>query len=432
MAKGKNVLIVGFEQRDGGLQNALYYSSRGCNVRLTDLKDLESLGEGVEFLRSHGVEIISDGYREEDFKWADIVVKTPAIDLSNTYLKYAKKIVSSFSELLSSPLLDKTGIIIITGMKGKTIAASAVSHTLKTLGKTVHTCGNLGRSAFAELSLLERGDVPQYLICEFSSRQLRDAFMILGEDFPEVEITLVTGGSPENRGVIEGRELVFGEKSRKVVCPQALKKTLAEITGRKMATITSVESKISRMPLSIPPSLKNAYALLSTMGITASKINTGLKSFRGVPNQSEIILMNGELIAVNDSSATIPESVGFAYTQFSSFPIHLICGGTGKMLDVSSMLTSLKRSASITVLDGSFSRNVLIPVLEKNGIEYGGPFSSMKDAVEDSLRYNDFHDGKTDVILLSPGAMAYEFFSDEFDRGDQFSKAVKALEISAS
>ncbi|MCR5761204.1 MAG: hypothetical protein K6F82_04345 [Sphaerochaetaceae bacterium] len=424
----ENILILGYERRDGGLKNALYYASLGCNVRLTDLKDLKSLGEGAEFLKSHGVEIISDGYREEDFKWADKVVKTPAIDFSNEYLKYAKNVVSSFSELLSSPLIKETKIILISGIKGKTIAASAISHTLKAFGHTVHTCGNLGRSAYAELALLNRGEIPQYLICEFSSRQLRDALYILGEDFPDVELSLITGYNQETDEAVKGKETVYARKSAKIVCPQEMRKPLARIIDKKLSAISSIEALSKSMSSEIPESLRNAYAVLSAIGIPAGKRSQGLKSFRGVPNQSEIILMNGEIIAVNDSSATIPESVVFAYQQFASLPVHIICGGTGRNLDSSCLINSLSHCASVTLLDGSFTRSALMPLLQKNGISFNGPFIKMEDAVNAAFMGTDPNDGKQEVILLSPGAMAYEYFSDEFERGDLFARACKALD----
>ncbi len=424
----ENILILGYESRDGGLKNALYYASLGCKVRLTDLKDLKSLGEGAEYLKSHGVEIISDGYREEDFKWADKVVKTPAIDLSNEYLKYAKNVVSSFSELLSSPLIKETKIILISGVKGKTIAASAISHTLRSLGNTVHTCGNLGRSAYAELALLNRGEIPQYLICEFSSRQLRDALYILGDNFPHVVLSLITGYNQETDVAVQGKETVFASKSAKIVCPQEIRKPLAKIMGRKLSEISAIEALSKSMSAEIPGSLRNAYAVLAAMGIPAGKRAQGLKSFRGVPNQSEIILMNGEIIAVNDSSATIPESVVFAYSQFSSLPVHIICGGTGRDLDASCMIDSLSHCAGISLLDGSFSRDVLIPALEKNNIKYHGPFEKMEEAVKAAFLDTDPNDGKQEVILLSPGAMAYEYFTDEFERGALFAASCRVLE----
>lgn len=424
----EKILILGYEQREGGLKNALYYASMGCQVRLTDLKDLESLGEGVEFLESHGVEIISDGYRKEDFEWADKVVKTAAIDLSNEYLKFAKRIVSSFSELLSSPHIKETKLILITGLKGKTIAASAIGHTLKTLGKNVHTCGNLGRSAYAELALLNKGDIPDYLICEFSSRQLRDAIYILGDSFPSIEILLITGSNQDTDDTVEGKKDFYATKPRKLVCPQEMKKPLSQATGRRISSISSLEHLSVSMSKEIPESLRNAYAVLSAMNIPLTKRVTGLKSFRGVPNQSEIVLMDGEVIAVNDSSATIPESVGFAFSQFASFPVHIICGGTGRTLDASSMVEPLSHCASVSVLDGSFSRKVLIPALEKNNIAYNGPFEKMEDAVSDAFKTIVPDDGKQEVVLLSPGAMAYEYFTDEFDRGELFSLACKKIE----
>jgi len=48
---------------------------------------------------------------------------------------------------------------------------------------------------------------------------------------------------------------------------------------------------------------------------------------------------------------------------------------------------------------------------------------NMKDAVKEALA----HAKKGDVVLLSPGCASFGAFKNEFDRGERFVKAFKAL-----
>ena len=85
-------------------------------------------------------------------------------------------------------------------------------------------------------------------------------------------------------------------------------------------------------------------------------------------------------------------------------------------------------ATSITLLDGSFTRTRLLPLIESLGLEYEGPFSTMKEAFDVAVRKaeakrEEFN--QVQCVLLSPGAASFELFRNEFDRGNQFKALVK-------
>jgi UDP-N-acetylmuramoylalanine--D-glutamate ligase len=91
------------------------------------------------------------------------------------------------------------------------------------------------------------------------------------------------------------------------------------------------------------------------------------------------------------------------------------------------MLNALKGAASVELLDGSFTRKTLIPKLVENGIEYNGPYKKMEEAVKTASSLLDDKCTMLQVVLLSPGAAAYEYYGNEYVRGDAFKEAINQL-----
>jgi len=102
-----------------------------------------------------------------------------------------------------------------------------------------------------------------------------------------------------------------------------------------------------------------------------------------------------------------------------------------KNLKPDTMLDVLQEASSISLLAGSFTKDKLIPLLEKHKIPYNGPYNSMDDAVLKSYS-SAVEKAKAlpdlpQVVLLSPGCASFELFNNEFDRGNQFKNLVGLL-----
>src|SRR5438270_12513136 len=90
----KNVLVMGFGVHGGGLGVARFMARQGANVRVTDLRTADKLRPSIEALEHEGlvVEYVLGEHREEDFHWADLVVKNPAVPRESPWLALARRL----------------------------------------------------------------------------------------------------------------------------------------------------------------------------------------------------------------------------------------------------------------------------------------------------------------------------------------------------
>ena len=436
------VLIFGLGMNGGGYAAATYFLDHGDNVRITDLKGSCDLGAEMDALTQRGATCIAGMHRKEDFLWADIVVKNPAIPPNHPLLSSARMVVNDFAWLFSSPWCSETKIIAITGTKGKTTTSAAVAHALDKFGFEAMQCGNMGISAFTVLREWEKRHdnkekLPDFLVCEFSSWLVRDTVMAMHGEFPTLEICAMTNFYPDHLNSYESIEKyledkleLFSPSTKMAVVPDALIKRVRKQTKLDRGHVRGIDRTCAKEVEQLPH-LKSAYAILLALGFKWKTVLKALDSFAGVPHRIEQVGLLDTILFINDSAATIPEAVHFTFARFKTMATHLICGGTDKNLKPNSMLDVLQSVSSISLLDGSFTREKLIPLLEEHKIAYYGPFSSMDDAVLKSYtsaveKAKDLPD-LPQVVLLSPGCASFEMFKNEFDRGNQFKTLVGHL-----
>ncbi len=436
------VLIFGLGIHGGGHAAASYFLDRGDEVRITDLKGDEQLKGSIDELKARGAHLIIGEHRNEEFLWADIVIKNPAIAPNHPMLAKARMVINDFAWLFSSPWCEEVKIVAITGTKGKTTTSAAVAHVLGELGREAMQCGNMGISAFTVLAEWERRKregraLPDYLICEFSSWQVRDTVTALHGNLPEMEACALTNFYPDHLNTYESIERyledkleLFTRSVKNAVVPDALVARIATLTGLDRKKIRGIDH-VSVKDLAQMPHLKSAYAILLSLGFKYRSIIKALSTFQGVPHRIEQVASKDGILYINDSAATIPEAVHFTYSRFDALAVHLICGGTDKNLTPDAMIDDLERAASISLLDGTFTRAKLLPILDERNISYSGPFSTMDDALTAShraaLAKHTEVPNLIQVILLSPGAASFDLFTNEFDRGNQFKALVAAL-----
>jgi len=276
--------------------------------------------------------------------------------------------------------------------------------------------GNTLATAFSEIRRWDAGDVPEYLIIEMSTWQARDTYIYIKKAVPQVAVSVIT--SPFGQADVFSGE--FNAHSDHIVCPSEVKRQIAKISAGKAGDVSEIESTARNLDKSLPDKMAPAFAVLRKLGFSATRINDVLKCFKGIPNRNEMVLRTAQTMYINDSSSMIPEAVNFTMANFENLPVHLICGGSDAGLDATVMLNSLRTAASVHLLDGSFTRKQLIPVLRENGIGYEGPFEKIEEAFDSASSKLDPQSKIMQVVLLSPGAAAFEFFPNEFIRGNAF------------
>lgn len=431
-----NVLVFGLGVNGGGYAAAQYFLDHGEQVRVTDLKGGEQLKDEVDALTKRGAVCITGQHREEDFRWADVVIKNPSIPPDNPLLKDAKLVRNDMYYLFTSPEFSIIKTIVVTGTKGKTTTCFAISHALTHLGHQTQLCGNMGISAFTVLSSWEKKEkpVPEYLIIEMSSWQIRDTYAALGDAMPPFSATILTSFYPDHQNsydsmqhYLEDKLKLFQKGDGVIIVPPELVDVVASSCHIDKRRVRSLD----KAPSACPDTLRSAALALTALSFKPRAVKTALSTFPGVPHRCQLVCVVDGITFINDSAATIAEAVHFSLSHYRMATIHLITGGTDKNLSADAMADDLAQAGSVTLLDGSFTTRKLIPLLEERKIPFQGPFATMKEAVEQAFSSAKqdaaAHPEHPDMVILSPGCASFELFTNEFDRGDRFIAEVKRL-----
>ena len=145
--KGKKVLILGLGQypKGSGISSAIFLAKQGAILRVTDQKKENDLKANVTRLRRFkNIKIILGKHRDEDIRWADVIVRNPRVRPSSKEMllasKLGKKIESDITLFLEK---CPCTVIGVTGTRGKSTTSTLISEMLKASGKRVWLGGNI-------------------------------------------------------------------------------------------------------------------------------------------------------------------------------------------------------------------------------------------------------------------------------------------------
>ncbi|MCH8142589.1 MAG: hypothetical protein IH908_13435 [Proteobacteria bacterium] len=107
--------------------------------------------------------------------------------------------------------------------------------------------------------------------------------------------------------------------------------------------------------------------------------------------------------------------------KFPEGRLILIAGGQDKKLQYRKMAQEIRKTVNyLILLPGNASKKIKQEVAKTVPLSFA---KSMELAVGKAAQSAE----KGDVVLLSPGAASFNLFQNEFDRGEQFAKAVSSL-----
>lgn len=458
--KNKRITVFGLGLNMGGVGTVQYLATHGAReIIVTDMKSREELKASLEKLSSYkNITYVLGQHRREDFTEVDMVIKNPIIPWTNEYIQLAKEhgvAVEMDSSLFF--LLCKAPIIGVTGSKGKTTTASLIAHILETAEKKVL---RVGISQVGVLGVLDRITEGQVVVFELSSWRLSALTHLKRSP----HIAVVTNIFPDHlnyyktmSAYADDKKNIFRfQKANDVVITdfdnQLSRDMMQDAPGSVLFASVhkpidgdgawlsdetlfvseqgkeSVLLPASEVPLKGAHNISNVLlAALATLsfGITLRDVRAAIKSFSGIPHRLEKIAEKNGVAYYNDTAATIPDAAIVALRSFSE-PVILIAGGSDKRLDFMLFAEEiLARPKGLILFRGEGTEKIiqairkLLPESEKER-----PFEvveSMEKAVELASRSAE----PGDVVLLSPGAASFGLFKNEFDRGEQFRKAVE-------
>ena len=460
--KNKRITVFGLGLNMGGVGTVRFLVEHGVReIVVTDIKSREELGSSLAKLAKYkNVTYVLGQHRTEDFTHTDMIIKNPVIPWTNEYIRLAEKHgvpVEMDSSIFFA--LCKAPIIGVTGTKGKTTTATLIAHILEKAGKRVVRAG-IGQVSV--LGVLGKTTPESVVVFELSSWRLS----ALGRLKRSPHIAVLTNIYPDHLNYYKTMETYIADKKNIFLFQQQKDVLIAnfdDATVRALAQdVKGVLTWFSRDTLiegdgvwvqgekiymrrqgatkEIAPlaslALKgwhnttNILAAISAAlacGLAQKQIASGIMSFSGIQYRLEHTGEKNGVQYYNDTTATIPEAAIAALRSFAE-PVILIAGGNDKRLEFDALAREiLERSKGLVLLRGAATEKLLaalkkhLPVGQKNR-----PFEvveTMAKAVELATRGAE----QGDIVLLSPGATSFGLFKNEFDRGEQFRKAVEAL-----
>lgn len=454
--RGKRVLIMGLGLQGSGMAAARYAAQQGAIVRVTDMKSAEILAPSVHALASLPIEFVLGEHRDEDFLWAEMVIRNPGIPLSSHYLQLAHGHGASIEMEIALFFLACSGRILgVTGTRGKTTTSTLLYKILTESGASTVLGGNV--AGVETLSLLPQITSETLVVLELSSWQLEG----LAPHELSPSLAVMTNVYPDHLNTYSGMEEYaeakatifryqhpadlalfnydnpwtrrFGEEARA--------ETWFASVGRggsfKRGSEVVAPFIFMDVPLVGKHNLENV--LLATtaarlLGVPDEDIASSVRNFHGVAQRLEEVAVVNGVHCINDSTSTTPIAGKVGVEAFSGCPIVLVAGGNSKQLPLENWPDVIVRNCRDVILLKGTGTAELVPALREEVARQGAsdPLRGIYDNFTTALDTAVSLAQPGDVLLFSPGFTSFGMFLNEFDRGDRFNEYIQGLKAEAS
>ncbi|MGB0757115.1 MAG: UDP-N-acetylmuramoyl-L-alanine--D-glutamate ligase [Patescibacteria group bacterium] len=464
--KDKTVTVMGLGLHGGGLSVTQWLLQHAKHVVVTDLKTSDQLKPSIEKLEVVAEQLgaaskliyVFGEHREEDFENTDLVIKNPDVPVDSPYILHAKAHdVPVYNEASLFFLLCEKPIIGITGSKGKSTTTSMLGDMIHTTYPTVPVAGNIKITPMFEIiDVVNEDPTIPFVVLELSSWQLEDMDAIhrsphvgvLTNIFPEhlnrhktmenyiaaksviekyqsTDDVFVYNADNEYAATLadtnKAQKLAFSTRKSVEKGVYWLDDELREVLDGEEKTILHAED----IPLVGEHNRANAAAaalVARLFDVTKEQIVKAIRSYKALPARMQCVGEFQKRIWYNDTTATAPDAAQFALEAFDEKSF-LIAGGFDKKLPVDDFAdTIVKKALFVALLPGEGSA-MLEKALHDRAYAAYAHTPTMDEAVALALEKTP----EKGVVLLSPGFSSFASFTHEFERGDFFEKAVRAL-----
>ena len=424
-----------------GVNVAKFLAECGAELTITDLKTEEQLESSLKILTPYkNIKYVLGRHDLADFRDKDMVIKAAGVPLDSPYIAEARKnnipieMDASLFAKLTAILTSNVDIIGVTGTRGKSTVTHLIYSIIKNSGRRVYLGGNV--KGLATLPLLKKVKPSDVVVMELDCWQLQG----FADAKIRPNVAVFTTFLPHHQNYYKNdMDRYFSDKANIYRWQKDEDCLIAGVKTAKL--IKEKEENIikSRMIIAdrknIPKdwkikllgehNLANIALAAETarkLGIKESVIKKSVEKFKGLPGRLEFIKEVKEIKCDNDTTATTPEAVVAALDSLkeSKGKIILIGGGADKNLEYDEYAKIVKKSVKALALFRGLASNKIISALGKVKFPME-VFDNMKIA----MKFAVANAKKGDIVLLSPGAASFGVFKNEFDRGEQFNKAVK-------
>jgi UDP-N-acetylmuramoyl-L-alanine---L-glutamate ligase len=366
----------------------------------------------------------------------DLVVRSPGVSIHRPEMR---SLAGAGVPVTTATALwlgerEGRGVVGVTGTKGKSTTAALIFHLARAAGAEAHLAGNIGVPA---LDLLDRGPTDMAVV-ELSSYQIADlatgpAVAVITNLFREhadwhgseqtyrAEKLRILGLPGVRTAVLNGRDpqLSAAVPDGVAVVPYGRPESWDVVAGG-IAAGGEIALAAAELPLPGEHNALNlcaALAALEAFGITPPPLRDALRDFRALPHRLETVGQADEILWVDDSISTTPESTLAALSSFPDHEIVLIAGGQDRGQDHGELARALAaRSATVIGVPSTGAR--LLAAVRAAGVpaERAIEAADLRAAVQ--LARDRARPGS--VILLSPAAPSYDNYRDFEERGERF------------
>jgi UDP-N-acetylmuramoylalanine--D-glutamate ligase len=452
--KNKRVLVLGLGLHGGGVAVTRWLVRHGARVTVSDIKSRQELGSSLRLLKKMSINYVFGSHPASLLKKCDLIIQNPGVPAELLLLKLARQadITIENEASLFLKLCPSKNIIGITGSKGKSTTTALLGAILKNWDKQTVVAGNIRDTVMFQVldSLTSRTPV----VLELSSWHLE----LVGDQHLRVPQAVVTNVSPEHLNrysslvdYTKAKSYIFRyqNKNDAVILnyDNKITRQFGKIAQSRVYWFSTSQNvprgifvsngmvwwqdnkkqklfPVSYIKLLGQHNLENVLA-----AVVAARLNSvpvaviikAVKKFIGLHDRLELIATKNNVKYYNDTAATAPVATQAALRALKIKPLVLIAGGTDKLLNYTDLARDIKkRVAFLILLPGTATiklqanlRNFKKVLLARNMAEAVVFASTLAKP--------------GGAVLLSPGAASFGLFRHEFDRGEQFIKAVKKL-----
>jgi UDP-N-acetylmuramoylalanine--D-glutamate ligase len=344
-------------------------------------------------------------------------------------------------ELAVAELRHAAPVVAVGGTNGKSTTTSLVGALLEAHGARTFTGGNLG-----EPLALHADEAFDVVVLEVSSFQMerletfapRVALLLNVTDdhldrYPSFDVYAAAKGNafvrqtPADVAVVpfgddvclrearrgHGRIVTFGPGGDVDVTDDAVvDRASGERYLRSAMTLQGGHNALN---------VAAAIAAVRELGVAPATIRRVLGAFAGLPHRMVLV---GEIDGIryyDDSKGTNVGAVVTALSGLREPKAVLIAGGRDKEGSYAPLAHALRVKGRAAVLIGEAADKIASAIDGAIPVEHA---KTMDDAVRAGARLAQ----KGDAVLLSPACSSFDMFHDYKHRGDEFVRAVRALE----
>lgn len=452
--KGKRILVFGLGLHGGGAGVARWLIRQGAKVTVTDLKSPTELRSTARALKGLGITFVLGKHRKSDIEGADMIIKNPGVPPTSPYLRYAQRLgIPVQSDLRLFIDRSTAQVCAVTGTKGKTTTTTLIWRIAKKRWPGAVIAGTAGVTPLEVLSKkVPHGPV----ILELSSWQLED----LGSLSWSPHIAVVTMIAPDHLNRHKSMSEYSRVKERIVKYQKHTDVAVLNADDPRVRKFSrSTKAKVIWFGFNKPRGAEGIYCdgkriticargrtqhlmnvsqlhvqgrhmvsnILAAFGASSAlkiPMKTAVsvaRQFRGIPSRMEPVAVKQHVTFINDTTATNP-TAAIAAIHTVAHPLLLIAGGADKGLSYGAFLREVRRRVKVLIMLPGSATDLMRPQLRSMRI-HALYAHTMREAVTIAVQHAD----PGDCVLLSPGCASFGLFQHEFDRGRQFTSAVKKL-----